>query len=486
MFKNMKIGVRLTLAFTLVVLISLAISGLSDIRMKLMNQNTDKILVELYPNTEMARNIIDDVNRISLSVRNALLFVDSAMVKSEIAEIHESQKRTGELIDQLEAKAGYGNGKVLIDKIKDNRQKFGASLDKLLELSQTDGAAATYYLINEFRPVNTAYLHSINELISYQGELMRQGGKVTMESYASSRNILIVMVVLSALLSSALGFWIIRSLMKQLGGEPQFAAEVAEKIAEGHLTMSIETKANDQTSMLYAIKRMSESLVNIVSKVRASAETLTSASQQVSSTAQSMSQSSSEQAASVEETSASVEQMTASIMQNSENAKVTNKLGKLISGQAGESGEAVAQTVNAMRQITKKIAIIDDIAYQTNLLALNAAIEAARAGEHGKGFAVVASEVRKLAERSQVAAQEIIEMAASSVVIAENAGKLLTEMVPAIQKTSDLVQEIAAASEEQSSSGNRRSFGRAIIQCGSGQQCHDATQPDHPAKCRSF
>jgi methyl-accepting chemotaxis protein len=144
--------------------------------------------------------------------------------------------------------------------------------------------------------------------------------------------------------------------------------------------------------------------------------------------------------------------MTASITQNGENAKVTDGMAVQAAKQATEGGVAVEQTVAAMKDIAKKIGIIDDIAYQTNLLALNAAIEAARAGEHGKGFAVVAGEVRKLAERSQVAAQEIGEMAGTSVAVAEKAGKLLVEMVPAIKKTSDLVQEIAAASQEQSSS----------------------------------
>src|SRR5258707_858952 len=193
-------------------------------------------------------------------------------------------------------------------------------------------------------------------------------------------------------------------------------------------------------------------LGQVVGEVRASAESLSSASEEVSATSQSMNQASSEQAASVEEPSASVEQMTASITQNGENAKVTDGMAVQAAKQAGEGGVAVEQTVAAMKDIAKKISIIDDIAYQTNLLALNAAIEAARAGEHGKGFAVVAGEVRKLAERSQVAAQEIGEMAGTSVAVAEKAGKLLGEMVPAIKKTSDLVQEIAAASQEQSSS----------------------------------
>ncbi|MCH7376590.1 methyl-accepting chemotaxis protein [Aeromonas sp. MR19] len=192
------------------------------------------------------------------------------------------------------------------------------------------------------------------------------------------------------------------------------------------------------------------SLTNIVTEVRSASDNLSSASEQVSATAQSISQSSSEQASSMEETSASIEQMSASINQNTDNAQVTDGMASKAAKEAVEGGEAVKLTVDAMKQIAKRIGIIDDIAYQTNLLALNAAIEAARAGDHGKGFAVVAAEVRKLAERSQVAAQEIGELASSSVDMAEKAGRLLDQMVPSINKTSDLVQEISAASAEQS------------------------------------
>ena len=190
-------------------------------------------------------------------------------------------------------------------------------------------------------------------------------------------------------------------------------------------------------------------LAQIIADVNTTTASLTSATTQVSATAQSLSQASSEQAASVEETSASVEQMSASIKQNTENAKVADNMSADGTRKAAEGGQAVTETVTAMKQIAKKIGIIDDIAYQTNLLALNAAIEAARAGEHGKGFAVVAAEVRKLAERSQVAAQEIGQLAGNSVGLAERAGKLLDEIVPATRKTADLVQEITAASQEQ-------------------------------------
>ncbi|WP_423228717.1 methyl-accepting chemotaxis protein [Pseudaquabacterium rugosum] len=190
-------------------------------------------------------------------------------------------------------------------------------------------------------------------------------------------------------------------------------------------------------------------LGSTLSDVSGAAQALTAASAQVSSTSQALSQSASEQAASVEETTAQLQEMSASVRQNSDNANVTDGMATKAAKEALEGGSAVRQTVEAMKSIATKISIIDDIAYQTNLLALNAAIEAARAGEHGKGFAVVAAEVRKLAERSQVAAQEIGQLAGNSVKLAETAGQVLTDMVPSINRTSELVQEISAASLEQ-------------------------------------
>ncbi|MCJ8232910.1 methyl-accepting chemotaxis protein [Aeromonas veronii] len=226
---------------------------------------------------------------------------------------------------------------------------------------------------------------------------------------------------------------------------------VVQCLAKGDLTQQIEADYPGVFGTTKdALNKTIASLTNIVTEVRGASDNLSSAAEQVSATAQSISQSSSEQASSMEETSASIEQMSASINQNTDNAQVTDGMASKAAKEAVEGGEAVKLTVDAMKQIARRIGIIDDIAYQTNLLALNAAIEAARAGDHGKGFAVVAAEVRKLAERSQVAAQEIGELASSSVEMAEKAGRLLDQMVPSINKTSDLVQEISAASVEQS------------------------------------
>ena len=224
---------------------------------------------------------------------------------------------------------------------------------------------------------------------------------------------------------------------------------VAEQLSKGNL--NVKAVILSEKDMLgHALKRMLSKLGSVVSNVKGAVENVNDGSQQLSAAASQMSQGTSEQAASIEQVSSSMEEMAANIKQNSDNAMQTEKMASKSSQDATIGGESVAKTVSAMKNIAEKISIIEEISRQTDLLALNAAIEAARAGEHGKGFAVVASEVRKLAERSQTAAAEISQLSSSSVEVAESAGSLLEQIVPDIQKTAELVQEISAACNEQS------------------------------------
>lgn len=322
---------------------------------------------------------------------------------------------------------------------------------KVISLSKTNPDQARELLLAN-RGIARKADDSFNAHRQYNIDL---GNKASADAAASMHSATILSIVIAAItliIVAAIGTAVTRGIVRPLSE----AVNGATRLSEGDMTVNFNITSKDEVGRLMAaMQTMTTKLTQIISEVRSSADALSSASEEVAATAQSLSQGASEQAASVEETTASVEQMSASISQNAENAKVTEGMATKSSKEAAEGGQAVKETVAAMKTIADKIGIVDDIAYQTNLLALNAAIEAARAGEHGKGFAVVAAEVRKLAERSQVAAQEIGEVAKNSVALAEQAGALLIEIVPSIAKTSDLVQEIAAASDEQSSGASQ-------------------------------
>ncbi|BCS87868.1 methyl-accepting chemotaxis protein [Pseudodesulfovibrio sediminis] len=269
---------------------------------------------------------------------------------------------------------------------------------------------------------------------------------------ASLRWQILIPTLVSMLILMGIVWWVIERMVK-----PMYeVVDVAERMAEGDLRMKIVSRSKDEVGMVTsAMAHMLQSLKQVVGEVRMASEQVAAGSEELSSSSIQMSQGATEQASAVEEVSASMEQMTSSIEQNADNAQTTNSMTNKAAIDTQSGGEAVAKTVDAMKQIAEKITIIEDIARQTNLLALNAAIEAARAGEHGKGFAVVAAEVRKLAERSGTSASEISELSSSSVKVAEEAGELLSKIVPDIQKTAELVQEISAATNEQNEGGTQ-------------------------------
>ena len=278
-------------------------------------------------------------------------------------------------------------------------------------------------------------------------------------SLSTATNVMIIGLVVALLFGVTIAFFITRAITRPIFAGVKFA----ETVANGDLTQVLDIKQKDEIGQLAtALNTMVEKLKEVVASVQSASDNVASGSRELSSSSEEMSQGATEQAAAAEEASSSMEQMAANIRQNADNAMQTEKIAIKSAEDAKIGGESVAKTLAAMRDIAGKISIIEEIARQTNLLALNAAIEAARAGEHGKGFAVVAAEVRKLAERSQHAAAEISELSESSVEVAEQAGEMLAKMVPDIQRTAELVQEISAASKEQDTGAEQ--VNRAIMQ----------------------
>jgi methyl-accepting chemotaxis protein len=484
MFADMKVSTRLGIAFGVVVALLLCVIGVSLSRMAMINENMRVITKENTPEMLHAQEMRGASYELSVSVRNLMLYTDEAKLKSEFETAHKALhdfETESEALTQMFAMTANTSQteKDYMAKInavyRDLRPHFEQTLD--LGVQKKPQEAFKYYMANASVPA-AAMRGTVKELVNFEDKLNSEAVEQAVRAHGEARLILLVLGVIAVVLAIAAGLLVTRSLIKQLGGEPAYAASLLQTVAAGDLSVTVVTKDHDDSSMLHALKGMVERLRQVINEVNSTAEALGAAAEEVNQTSQSLSQSSGQQASGVEEASASIEEMTASIGQNSDNAKVTDAMAARAASEAAEGGEAVRETVTAMKQIAQKISIIDDIAYQTNLLALNAAIEAARAGEHGKGFAVVAAEVRKLAERSQVAAQEIGTVATGSVELAEKAGKLLTEMVPNIKKTSDLVQEISAASQEQSTGVGQ--INTAMTQLSQGTQ-HNAAASEQLA-----
>jgi len=453
--KSLSIAHKLLLLVLTALVGIAALAGLSNYQIKKVYEAASYSTVNTVPSLLSLGTATEQFA--SLRTRSWQIMADNERTRAEESNqfVLTTFTKLEETLKKYESLLSDDKDKALLEADRTALAAFMSMRNKAAQMA-LDGKhdeAVSYWVAN--RPLLDKLTAALAEHRQYNTELGRKGAEEAVAIQQSALMSALVLAGLTLTLVSLLGYFIARNLIGQLGGEPAYAAEVVSRIADGDLTVQVQTKPGDETSMLAAIKRMGERLSQIIGDVRTSSDALSAAAGQVSATAQSISQGATEQAASVEETSSSMEEMASSVGQNAENAKVTEGMSSKASKEAAEGGLAVSQTVEAMKTIAEKIGIVDDIAYQTNLLALNAAIEAARAGEHGKGFAVVAEEVRKLAERSQEAAQEIGEVAKTSVSLAEKAGSLLGAIVPSIAKTADLVQEIASASDEQSTGINQ-------------------------------
>jgi methyl-accepting chemotaxis protein len=459
---NLKVGVRLTLGFGVVLALMAVLGGVGVLRMGGLNDNIQILVDDRYPKVASAQEILKQINRIARSMRNSVLMTNPEEVKKEIAAIGDARKGILAEFEQLQKTIKSADGKAVLQGALDARTKYIVGQDAFMKLA-ADGKKdeAIKLLFGEVRPLQLAYFDSLNKLIEFQQNLMKKAGKDAADEYGMARTLMISLAAAALAFGALMAFLIAKSIINPL----HEAMAVAGKVAAGDLTSQIEVKTKDETGqLLQSLKDMNESLVKIVGEVRSGTEAIGSGTKQIASGNADLSQRTEEQASSLEETASSMEELTSTVKQNAENAKQANQLALGASNVAVKGGQVVSEVVTTMSSINESskkivdiIGVIDGIAFQTNILALNAAVEAARAGEQGRGFAVVASEVRNLAQRSAAAAKEIKALIGDSVdkvgagtKLVDEAGKTMEEIVNSVKRVTDIMSEITAASQEQS------------------------------------
>ena len=469
MFAEMKLGTKLACAFGLLVVLAALTGGVAIERLSAVNHAADTLAKTWLPSIKLLGDIRNTANAFR-RLENRHLVAGSSKEMDELeAMMADSRKYMAELQKKYEAFVDDNVEKAAYNEMQQRLDAYWATSVNFVALSRRNSedsaGEAKAYMRGASNSAFQALLDTQARLVAINEKGADEAHDSAEATYNSARLMLLALIAGAFLVSVVCAVLIIRTVSRQLGGEPAYAAGVAKRIADGDLSVNVNIKPNDKSSMLAAMRDMEQQLTSIVRGIKGSSDTIASAAQQIAAGNADLSQRTEQQASSLEETASSMEELTGTVKQNAENARQANQLAAGASNVAVKGGEVVNQVVSTMSSInesSKKIAdiigVIDGIAFQTNILALNAAVEAARAGEQGRGFAVVASEVRTLAQRSAAAAKEIKTLITDSVNkvgqgtrLVDEAGKTMGEIVSSVKRVTDIMAEIAAASEEQTS-----------------------------------
>ncbi|OEZ99284.1 methyl-accepting chemotaxis protein II [Janthinobacterium sp. HH107] len=459
---KLKISTRLAVSFGLIIVLLAMVAFVSISRIRNINASTEKILNDRYVKVMLSNTIQSEVNIQARLLSIAIIGANDAdEVSSSVTKIQASIKKNLELLARLKTMVNTPKGQELFQAVMTSRESYARTRDANIKLLQ-EGKSETagIFLLTQLRYPQEKFLTALAAMASFQESLMESEGK---QAAADGRMAIILTLSLSiaaTAIAIALAILISRSISRPIAE----AVKVAQRVAAGDLSVSIDARGNDETGqLLRALKEMNDNLQGIVARVRHGTDAIAHGSREIASGNMDLSSRTEQQASSLEETASSMEELTSTVKQNGENARQANQMAQSASSVASKGGQVVAEVITTMdsinassKKIVDIISVIDGIAFQTNILALNAAVEAARAGEQGRGFAVVATEVRNLAHRSASAAKEIKILIDDSVhqvslgsTLVNQAGSTMEEIVNSVRRVTDIMAEITSASNEQ-------------------------------------